>query len=205
MKIELDKESILSSNLGHIPYKELEKLTRAMNKLLRIFHFPQNFLPIEIRLAKGRKIQYELYTEDKKIEYANLSTGQKTQLSICWRIGLNYSLAYLIPHRILMFDDITTSLDMAQILPIAYILRKMAYTEDKESHRQVILTSHNEDLTNKLIDYLMPPSGKRLKVISFNEWTLDNGPKYTVYDINPNQPHQDKEIIINELEELMKS
>lgn len=202
LKNEAGKNSVLLSNFSQIPYKEWEKLTRLMNYLLEIFHFPKEFLPIEVRCIRGKKLHYELCTsKSKELNYFNLSTGQKAQLLICWTIGLNYSLAHRLPHRVIMFDDITTSLDMAQLLPAALLFRKIAYSDDEDTQRQVILTSHHEDLTNKLLDHLMPPPGKRMKVISFKEWTLADGPQYTIYDIQPEQ--QDIDSLKNKMMAIM--
>jgi len=66
----------------------------------------------------------------------------------------------------MLFDDITTSLDMSQLLSAATILRQMAYREDQYK-RQIFISCHHEDFSNKLLDYLMPPPGYSLRVIRF--------------------------------------
>jgi len=67
------------------------------------------------------------------------------------------------------FNDFTTALDMGQLIPAATLLRQLAYCESDEYCRQVIVTSHHEDLTNKLLDHLLPPPGHSMKVIEFTE------------------------------------
>ena len=67
------------------------------------------------------------------------------------------------------FDDFTTALDMGQLIPAATLLRQLAHCESDEYRHQVIVTSHHQDLTNKLLDHLLPPPGHSMKVIEFTE------------------------------------
>ena len=150
---------------------ELKKLNMAMNLMLNQFHFPGEFLPVNIEKIKegGKKVgKYSFLTggiENPKVDFSSLSTGQKVQLYFCWTIAFNYSLQDRT-HDIMLFDDITTSLDMSQLLSAATILRQMAYREDQYK-RQIFISCHHEDFSNKLLDYLMPPPGYSLRVIRF--------------------------------------
>jgi hypothetical protein len=58
----------------------------------------------------------------------------------------------------------------------------LAYSSSQEYRRQVILTSHHEDMTNPLIDNLSPPAGSSLKVTQFEEWTSAKGPSFVKYN-----------------------
>jgi len=170
VKKETGKDSVLQI-MNDIPEDELDKIVKTMNSILAYFHFRSDFLPIKIRIEKkAGKRDYKIKADGKELDYNSLSTGQKTQLSICWSIGLNYAYTHQMNHRIMLFDDITTSLDMSQLLPASILFRKMAYADNEKMKRQVILTSHHEDLTNRMIDYLRPPKGKTMKIISFNDY-----------------------------------
>ena len=72
--------------------------------------------------------------------FEDLSTGQKSQLAICWTINLNLALSAQLGHSVIGFDDFTTSLDMNQLIPAAVLLRKLAYADaDDGWKRQVIV------------------------------------------------------------------
>lgn len=174
---ESGKKSILNSIMTELSKKELEKIIKPVNSLLKLFHFPEKLLPLKIaRDKKGRN--YILKTVDNfELDYSQLSTGQKAILNIAFGIAANFLFEDELDHEVIMFDDITTSLDLSQLIPAAILFRKLAYT----GKRQVILTTHHEDLTNKLLDYLIPPEGHSLKVIEFYDWPYDAGKSFNIY------------------------
>lgn len=158
-KQESSARSQLLSAVEGIPEAELEQLLKNMNQLLASFHFPDDFLPIELENHGTLKKPNWGFTTSSGVNFEDLSTGQKSQLAICWTINLNLAMSDELGHRVIGFDDFTTSLDMNQLIPAAVLLRKLAYADDKDSwKRQVIVTSHHEDLTNRMLDFLLPPS-----------------------------------------------
>lgn len=183
-KQEAGAKSQLLSLIGEIPEVELKQLVQNMNVLLANFHFPPDFLPITIENSGTLNKPLWGFITQPKIKFEDLSTGQKSQLAICWTINLNLALASKLNHKVIGFDDFTTSLDMNQLIPAAILLRKLAYTDDKNSKRQVIVTSHHEDLTNRLLDFLLPPNGKVMKVIQFEDWNSTSGPEYKCYTVD---------------------
>lgn len=188
LKRALGKDSVFSLTTA-IDEKQLRELTKTLNRLLARFHFPPDFLPIELQVvSKNTKVPTYRFASARGPDYAGLSTGQKTQLAVCWSVCLSYSLCDLLTHRVLAFDDFTTALDMGQLIPAAGILRQLAYCSSADARRQVIVTSHHEDLTNRLLDYLLPPQGCSMKVIEFVEWTPDGGPEWEMYDVKPGGP-----------------
>lgn len=184
-KQESGAGSQLLSLMGEIPAVELQNLTATMNLLLDKFHFPKDFLPINLKnIGTERKPEWTFITSSG-VKFADLSTGQKTQLAICWTINLNLALTDTLKHRVIGFDDFTTSLDMNQLIPAAVLLRKMAYAKPNDkSKRQVIVTSHHEDLTNRLLDLLLPPNGYKMRVIQFEDWSPIIGPKFRVLKVD---------------------
>lgn len=198
-KQESGSRSQLLSVVGVIPEVELTKLLENMNRLLASFHFPKGFLPIKIENNGTEKNPKWSFKTKSEIGFESLSTGQRTQLAICWTINLNLALSNDLGHRVIAFDDFTTSLDMNQLIPSAVLLRKLAYANDSDKwKRQVIVTSHHEDLTNRLLDFLLPPEGKSMKVIQFEDWLPESGPKFKCYNV-------DMESVGNEgLEEAIK-
>lgn len=184
-KQESGAGSQLLSLMGEIPAVELQNLTATMNTLLDKFHFPKDFLPINLKNIGTEKKPEWTFITSSGVKFADLSTGQKTQLAICWTINLNLALTDTLRHRVIGFDDFTTSLDMNQLIPAAVLLRKMAYAKPNDkSKRQVIVTSHHEDLTNRLLDLLLPPNGYKMRVIQFEDWSLITGPKFKVLKVD---------------------
>lgn len=164
--------------------RQFRELLVTLNRLLARFHFPADFLPIRLETIPGRGKAPSIYrfVSRANVEYKGLSTGQKTQLAMCWTVCLSYALREKLTARIIGFDDFTTALDMGQLIPAAGILRQLAYGTAGEYRRQVIVTSHHEDLTNRLVDYLLPPPGCTMKVVEIDEWTINEGPTWKVYN-----------------------
>ncbi|NKJ47643.1 hypothetical protein CIC12_12995 [Burkholderia sp. SG-MS1] len=185
LKRATGKDSIFSVTSA-IDEGQVRELLRSLNRLLARFHFPPDFLPIQLQIvSKSAKVPNYRFVSERGPEYAGLSTGQKTQLAVCWTVCLGYALRDRITHPIVAFDDFTTALDLGQLIPASGILRQLAYCESDEFRRQVIVTSHHEDLTNRLLDYLLPPEGRTMKVIEMLEWTPENGPEMRMYDVKP--------------------
>lgn len=184
-KQETGVRSQLLSLIGVIPKAELELLVQNMNSLLSSFHFPEKFLPIALENYGSEKVPKWGFKTHSNVNFEDLSTGQKSQLAICWTINLNLALTDQLGHNVIAFDDFTTSLDMNQMIPAAVLLRKLAYAStDAGWKRQVIVTSHHEDLTNRLLDFLLPPSGKSMKVIQFEDWSAEKGPSYKCFNVD---------------------
>ncbi|MBK3842728.1 hypothetical protein, partial [Paraburkholderia aspalathi] len=187
LKRALGKESIFSPNSA-IDDRKLRMLLVTLNRLLARFHFPTEFLPIQLQPSsgRGRSTVYQFVSANGP-GYRSLSTGQRTQLAVCWSVCLSYALRDRLSAPFLGFDDFTTALDMGQLIPAAGILRQLAYTNSEEYYRQVVVTSHHEDLTNRLVEYLLPPRGKTMRVIEIQEWSPEHGPQIQVYDARASQ------------------
>lgn len=85
----------------------------------------------------------------------------------------------------MLFDDITTSLDLNQIIPACVLFRKLAYTPSDSRRRQLFISSHHEDLTNYLIDNLIPPEERSMKVLEFSDFNVNYGPRIDGWDVAP--------------------
>ena len=191
-KQESSAKSQLLSAVEVIPQAELDQLLKNMNQLLASFHFPDDFLPIELKNDGTPKIPKWGFKTKSGVQFDDLSTGQKSQLAICWTINLNLALSEQLGHRVIGFDDFTTSLDMNQLIPAAVLLRKLAYADANDSwKRQVIVTSHHEDLTNRMLDFLLPPQGKLMKVIQFEDWQPESGPIFKCYNVDMGKVKED--------------
>lgn len=206
LKKETGNSSIFS-RLKNLEEDEATRLTKEMNQLLHYFHFEEGFLPIDLQVLKKKDVKL-VTREGKGPSFDDLSTGQQTQVALCWTLGLNYALGDSLHHRIVMIDDLTTSLDLSQLIPAAVLLRQMAYADEEDApedarrkKRQVIITSHHEDQTHRMLDFLMPPKGKTMKIVEFADWNVENGPTVEVHEV---RGQGDWKRVAKDIPELMK-
>lgn len=192
---ETNKKDSLLENILQLPEHEPQKLAELINDIFLRFRLVQGVHPIKIKTSEkgnGRYKQgtWEFVTADGRT-FTSLSTGQQSQLAISLLLGLNISLdiSYL-GHGIIALDDTTTSFDMAQLPREAVLLRQIAYgTGDSDGpRRQLFIVSHHEDLTHRLIDYLIPPEGKKMHILNFVDWSPKDGPEIEQYEMEPANP-----------------
>lgn len=180
LKKETGKNSVLNAAL--LPPKNvLKELEKNINEILERFRIVEGICPVclEIKRSKGAKSgdTLQVYAADGRPLKA-FSTGQKAQLGLALLLGLNYSLNRYIGHNIIALDDVTTVFDMAQLPRTAALIRQIAYAPGEISaRRQVFIVSHHEDLTNRLLDFLIPPEGRELRILNFVDWSQSDGPK----------------------------
>lgn len=181
------KKSITRSLQLIIP-KKRDSFEKQINDILGRLQPGQGISTIKLYTVERRKA-WEIKTTDDRILRC-FSTGQKSLLGIASLVALNIALQPILWADVLALDDFTSSLDLNQIPRLASLLRQIAYgsgiSNDKSGQiyrRQVFLVSHHEDLTNKLLDFLIPPPGCKMKVINFTGWSADSGPKFEEIDV----------------------
>jgi len=179
---EVGSNGFFASVLNQI---DLPKLTPTLKAALENFHLPDDFIEKinfdQVGSGRNRKIMPKL----GEVPFSNLSTGQKTVFAMVYTMILNNALRSKIGHNIMLFDDITTSLDLNQIGPSCILFRKLAYSKDLSNRRQLFISSHHEDLTNKLIDFLIPPQGSAMKILEFNNFSQDSDQSCESWDVAP--------------------
>lgn len=164
---------------------DLASVISELKNVLSIFHLPNDFVT-NIKLEqKGVGKNAKIVPSLNGLDFVNLSTGQKTIFALAWTVVLNNALRSKIGHNVVLFDDITTSLDLNQIGPACILFRKLAYAKDAKHRRQLFISSHHEDLTNRMIDFLIPPEGFVMKIMEFKEFSSENGPEYDIWDVAP--------------------
>jgi RecF/RecN/SMC N terminal domain len=162
---------------GHVK----QELSKALDGTLCRFQFDPGFLPIrpEDRDTPGRdgaKIHgYQLESRDKRPSYV-FSTGQKGQVALAYMLAQALLLRQQLPHRVLVLDDTSTAFDLGNIVRQATWLRQLAYCDPPERRWQLFIASHHEELTNRLIELLVPPEGCELRLLRFRSWSPEAGP-----------------------------
>lgn len=119
----------------------------------------------------------------------DLSTGQQTQLAVALSAGVNRVLGARLRTRVIAMDDVSAAYDVSNIAREATFWRLVAYghlarngSRDDQS-REVLLSSHNESTTRRLIELLRPPEGATMKFMRFIGWTPQHGPEYQVDEV----------------------
>jgi DNA repair exonuclease SbcCD ATPase subunit len=143
------------------------------------------------KTARDKKITWEIVvgkTSAEERPFSSLSVGERHQVSTAFMLGMNMLMQEILHTRFLLIDDVMTSFDTAQIGRMAVLLRQIAYgSEDSPTTRQVILASHHDDMSNRLLDFLRPPPGRTLKILRFNGPNAQQMPQITVVEGKPYQ------------------
>lgn len=192
LRSESQKRTSLIEKVLELPEREKDRFAQLINKVFISFRAVEGLLPFS--LVQGRrgsgKTQmntWNISTGDGR-SFGSLSTGQKAQLGLSLLISLNFALGQLIPYKIIALDDTTTALDMAQLPRVAALLRQVAYgpsSNDLSSRRQLFVVSHHEDLTHRLIDFLIPPEGRSMHILNIIDWSPEKGPKIEQMKVEP--------------------
>lgn len=173
---ELSSEGALTLSL-EVPQAHVRSLEDSLNQIIRRFRWVEGILPIQLKKQSGQGWSQHA---ESGIGHGSLSTGQQSLIVMATTLALNLLFEDLLPHRVVLLDDVTTSLDLGQLTRSAILFRQLAYGSGlnaQESRRQLILSSHHEDMTNRLLDFLMPPPGCRLRIVRFEGWSRSDGPQ----------------------------
>ncbi|HHV08634.1 MAG TPA: AAA family ATPase [Firmicutes bacterium] len=182
-----DQKSVTGAVQLIAPQKR-KGFAKSIDRILERLHVDSGFIPTKLETRKIRKqATWRYFTGDDRT-LSCLSSGQRSLVGIASLISLNAALQSTLWADVLAFDDFTSSLDLNQIPRLASLLRQIAYgsgiSEETGPYyrRQVFLVSHHEDLTNKLLDVLIPPPGRTMRVINFTGWS-SSGPTFEELDI----------------------
>lgn len=182
LESEASKASSLMEKILELPEAEMKRFASLVNQVFSGFRTVPGLHPIKFK--KGYKTQgrsrlntWDIFAGDGRPLDA-LSTGQKAQLGLSMLLSLNMILSPLISHSVIALDDTTTALDMAQLPREAVLLRQIAYgdNDSNQNHqrRQIFIVSHHEALTNRLVDFLIPPEGRTMHIFNFTNWRAGN-------------------------------
>ncbi len=162
-----------------------QALVRAANEVLRYFN---SLPPLGLTSVKGSRIEPVLREGDGR-GLDHFSTGQKSQVAVALLVAqslvAHYSPHVHHGHRVLLLDDVSTSYDLSNLTREALVWRSLAYQGAELGRWQLFISSHHDQLTNHLLDLLVPPPGRSLRLLRFGEWSLEHGPKIEPYAIEP--------------------
>lgn len=174
------------------PSEEMRKtLEKIANLLINQFSLVEGFSPLNFiqDSDKNDRYIYRIKTKDNR-GTAHFSTGQRSQAAVAFLTAQNLMISSKLSHRIIILDDVTTSYDLSNLTREALLWRHMAYGMEGNQARQVFISSHHEDLTNHLLDLLVPPEGCSMRLLKFDGWSPENGPEINSYNVTPTREAQ---------------
>ncbi|MQX37563.1 AAA family ATPase [Roseospira navarrensis] len=131
---------------------------------------------------------YDIRTDDGR-PLRDLSTGQRAQVGVSLLVAQNLAASMYLNHRVILLDDVTTAYGLSNLTREAILWRQFAYGADDDSpqKRQIFISSHHEDMTNHLLDLLVPPPGRSMRLIRFTGWSNTNGPEIETFQVEPSE------------------
>lgn len=163
----------------------IEQLAEVATWVMERFSTVEGLLPLRLawseREGDGFRI-YRVLTGDGR-ELVQLSTGQRAQLGVALLVAQNREVSEYLAHRILLLDDVSTSYDLSNLTREAILWRQLAYGAKPPFRRQIFISSHHEDMTNHLLDLLVPPPGHTLRLVRFTDWTPKDGPVIETFNV----------------------
>jgi energy-coupling factor transporter ATP-binding protein EcfA2 len=172
----------------------LEALRERAQTVLRRFSLLDGFLPLRLEAENLRRTDseqdrrvYRIKTADGR-ELQHFSAGQCAQVAVSLLTSQNLAIPHMLSHRVILLDGVTTAYDLSNLTQEAIFWRQLAYGgEHEQERRQLFISSHYEDMTNHLLDLLVPPQGKEMRLIRFTDWSPETGPKFKELRVIPTE------------------
>ena len=163
----------------------LKRLTDAANWALARFSLVPGLYPLRlVREEADNRAIFKVRAQDGR-DLEQLSTGQRAQFGIALLVAQNREVSELLPHRALFLDDVSTAYDLSNLTREALLWRQLAYGAKEPFRRQIFIAGHHEDMTDHLLDLLVPPSGSRMRVIRITDWSPETGPTLETFQVEP--------------------
>lgn len=135
------------------------------------------------RVGRGLRVDFtndgsiQVRVESRSTEGAGASSATGAlSLSRSQLISVSFALAIAAnlgqeqpPIGFICLDDIADALDVDNLAAEATLLRRLAYSHDAHARRQLIITSHNRELTDRLVPLLLPPPGRKMRIVEVTE------------------------------------
>lgn len=175
----------------------LNRTAKSAEGILERFSMTPGILPLTVERvaeqASPQRANAEAPHSEIKtasgLALSQLSTGQRAQLSVSLAVAQSELLRAAtnvdLPFYVLVLDDASTAYDLSNLTREAIFWRQLAYHEKPERRWQLFIASHHEDMTNHLLDLLVPPHGAALRVVRFVDWSRERGPEIEQFWVEP--------------------
>ncbi len=146
-----------------------DELNQAMRSVLMAYaHLPHFMDGARLEFAAGGSMRVVVGSGDERqIGISSLSRSQLTSLVFGLNLAMNLGHPEL-PSGFICLDDVSDVFDLANLTADAAVLRLLAYGPEP-TKRQLILTNHNEQLTDRILPLLLPPAGRSMRVIELQD------------------------------------
>lgn len=168
----------------------MEDLKQRINQVLHRFSMVEGIYPLRLERDEETsesavRRRYAIKSKDGR-SLRHLSTGQRAQCAVSVLVAQNLAVSDRLNHRVIFLDDVTTAYDLSNLTREVILWRQLAYGGTEEKHRrQIFISSHHEDMTNHLLDLLVPPPGRKMRMIRFKDWSIDSGPSFDLFSVDP--------------------
>jgi len=174
--------------------KLMEDLRQRAAQILWRFSLVEGVWPLHLigrdkdPTEDGTPRAYDIRTDDGRL-LQDLSTGQRAQVGVSLLVAQNLAATRRLNHRVILLDDVTTAYDLSNLTREAILWRQFAYGADdgSDQKRQIFISSHHEDMTNHLLDLLVPPPGRSMRLIRFTGWSNETGPEIETFQVEPSE------------------
>lgn len=174
-----------------------DKLTEAFvkhaNPLLERYAMVKGMLPLEPKPPTAQGDHAPISTKSG-LGHSQLSTGQRAQVLVGFQVAQAELLranrkTVQFPFRVMIFDDASTAYDLSNIAREAMLWRQLAYREKEEDRWQLFIASHHEEMSDRLLELLVPPAGRSMRVLKFVGWSPSTGPQIEAYSVKPSNDY----------------
>ena len=193
LEIRLNKVQKYSRNLKILCQYLESSRTKAASEILNALKPQMNLIytrlrphpvydtiDIEVKRGKGRagkrlfSYMIKAVSKDQEKKTFVKTRFSQAQMNIS---GLSIFLALVLgaPHKfeLIILDEPDQSLDLDHKENLATILR------DLQNHKQIIVSTQDEEFQKILLEKLVPPSGERRAIYDFHDWEPEHGPRIT--------------------------
>lgn len=167
----------------------MRRLCDSANWVLRRFAAVPGLVPLWLEdydetIDERARRGYRIRAKDGRV-LAHLSTGQRAQFAVALMVAQNREASDTLGHHVLLLDDVTTAYDLSNLSREALLWRQLAYGAEPPFKRQIFISSHHEDMTNHLLELLVPPEGNSMRLLRFGAWTQESGPNIEAFKVTP--------------------
>lgn len=142
-----------------------KQMDEAMRRVLFGYAHPEHLVEnAHARFTDKGHFVVGIKDGDAQTGIASLSRSQLTSVAFSLALAANLGL----PDPLLGFvclDDVSDAFDLDNLAADASILRMLAYGGNGRSSRQLILTNHNDELTDRIVPLLLPPGKRTMRVV----------------------------------------
>ncbi|WNG56067.1 AAA family ATPase [Archangium gephyra] len=162
-------KDVLRARVAEQKYQK--ELNDSLQRVLRWYAHRSDVVErARIEFHRHGPLQVRVGPEDgQSTGIATLSRSQLTSLAFGLAIVANLGHPSL-PTGFVCLDDVSDAFDLENLAADAAMLRLLAYGSGdagEAGRRQLVLTNHNDQLTDRIVPLLLPPAGRRMIIIEF--------------------------------------